>query len=97
MLWDRGNLALAGKRGFTREEVDGMFAAGEWVLLRHPTRPQQVYLVGPAPGTTGLIACVVQILDSPEGRRLRPIVAGRARRWHAERWHSRFTQKEHQR
>ena len=91
MLWDGGNLALAGKYGVTKDEVDTMFALGEWIALPHRTRPDQVYLVGPTAeaAVDRLIVCAAQVRDTPGGRRFRPIVARPASSWHEQAWRDR--------
>ncbi len=77
LLWDRGNLVLAGRYGVSQEEVDAMFERGEWVVVAHRTRPRQLVLVGPsgAADEGRMIACVAEVRDTPGGRRFRPIIA----------------------
>jgi len=91
LLWDRGNLALVGKYGVALEEVEAMFSSGEWMVLPHPTRPQQVIMVGPtASGEAArLIMCIAEPRDTPEGRRFRPIVSRPASVSQQNLWHRR--------
>ena len=96
LLWDRGNLALAERYGVSREEVDAMFALGEWTALPHRTRPEQVLLNGPtAPLPAGrLIACAAEVRDTSAGRRFRPVVAKPAASWHEAAWRERHRHRE---
>jgi hypothetical protein len=45
-------MAIIGKYGITQNEVDEMFATGEWLALPHRTRSGQWHIVGPSATTS---------------------------------------------
>lgn len=73
-----------------------MFALGEWTVLSHPTRSEQVLLTGPtAPEPFGrLITCAADVRETAEGRRFRVIVGRRASRRQKEAWRKRHIGRE---
>jgi hypothetical protein len=99
LLWDHGNLALAGRYGVGLEEVEAMFSSGEWIILPHPTRPLQVIMVGPAAEGEAerLIMCIAEVRQTPEGRRFRPIVSRPASASQRNLWQRRRRRGEEQR
>jgi hypothetical protein len=87
LLWDEGNLALAGRYGATREEADALYAADDWIVRGHPRRPGQVILIGATPaGRVLAIAAQRRRVRGAVGWRIgfRPISVQEARAWMRE-------------
>ena len=84
LVWDRGNREHATRHGVSREEIDGMYEAGEWIVGDDPAgRPGQYRLTGPTPGGR-LITIAAEWL--PKRHAYRPISAweatpGEQREW----------------
>lgn len=73
LIWDQGNREHTTRHGISRGEIDGMYAAGEWVRRNDPQgRPGQYRLTGPTPAGR-LITVAAEWLS--ERRAYRPISA----------------------
>ena len=84
LAWDRGNTEHAVRHGIARQEIDAMYASGEWIVVDDPSgRVDQARLIGFSPAAR-LITVAVEWLSAR--RMYRPISAwastpGEQREW----------------
>lgn len=84
LLWDEGNLALAGRYGRSKDEADQVYASDRWIIRSRPTRTGQVFMIGAADdGRMLAITCERRRVRGRVGwlLRFRPIIVTDATRW----------------